>query len=49
LYNCRYVILIGAILINSDTDMGSFSSTQRFDVINLATKERVSWMDKMVI
>jgi hypothetical protein len=48
-YNCRYVILIGAVLINSDTDMGSFSSTQRFDIINLATKERVSWMDKMVI
>lgn len=39
-YNCRYVILMGAILINSDTDMGSFSTAKRFDVINLATNER---------
>ena len=39
-YNCRYVILMGAILINSDTDMGSFTSTKRFDIINLATNDR---------
>lgn len=39
-YNCRYVILMGAILINSDSDMGSFSTAKRFDVINLATNER---------
>lgn len=41
-YNCKYVILIGAILINSDTDMGSFTHAKRFDVIDLATKERRS-------
>lgn len=39
-YNCKYVILIGAVLINSDSDMGSFTQTRRFDVINLQTKER---------
>lgn len=39
-YNCRYVILMGAVLINSDSDMGSFTSTQRFDIIDLTTKER---------
>jgi Limiting CO2-inducible proteins B/C beta carbonyic anhydrases len=44
-YNCRYVILMGAVLINSDTDMGSYSSTKRFDCINLATKERTSFME----
>ncbi|WP_077921918.1 hypothetical protein [Spirosoma sp. 209] len=44
-YNCQYVILMGAILINSDTDMGSFSATRRFDVINLATKERTDLLD----
>ncbi len=38
-YNCKYVILIGAILINSDTDMGSFSSARRFDVIDLKTSK----------
>ena len=36
-YNCKYVILVGAILINSDSDMGSFSSAKRFDVIDLKT------------
>jgi hypothetical protein len=29
---CKHVIIIGAIHINSDPDMGSFSSVQRFDV-----------------
>lgn len=39
-YNCRYVILMGAILINSDSDMGSFNCARKFDVINLKTNER---------
>lgn len=39
-YNCKYVILLGSILINSDSDMGSFTQIRRFDVINLITKER---------
>lgn len=39
-YNCKYVILAGAILINSDTDMGSFTQIRRFDVIDLATNTR---------
>ncbi len=39
-YNCKYVILAGAVLINSDTDMGSFTQIRRFDVIDLATNTR---------
>jgi hypothetical protein len=39
-YNCRFVILMGAVLINSDTDMGSFTAARRFDVIDLCTMER---------
>ncbi|NJK82597.1 MAG: hypothetical protein HC912_01075 [Saprospiraceae bacterium] len=39
-YNCKYVILVGAILINSDSDMGSFTEVRRFDVIDLITKAR---------
>jgi len=39
-YNCKYVILMGAILINSDSDMGSFTTTRRFDVIDLQTNTR---------
>jgi hypothetical protein len=34
-YNCKYVILIGAILTNSDSDMGSYTEVKRFDVLDL--------------
>jgi len=46
-FNCRYVILMGAVLINSDSDMGSFTSTKRFDVIDPVTGERLDAMDKL--
>ena len=39
-YPCGYAILMGAILINSDSDMGSFISLKRFEIINLITGER---------
>ncbi|OIN57135.1 hypothetical protein [Arsenicibacter rosenii] len=45
-YNCRYVILIGAILINSDSDMGSYTSIKRFDVIDLASRERQQLVER---
>jgi len=45
-YNCKYIILMGAVLINSDSDMGSFTHNKRFDVIDLATKERKSLKDE---
>lgn len=44
-YNCEYILLMGAILINSDSDMGSYTSAKRFDVIKLPTRERKSLMD----
>jgi hypothetical protein len=44
-YPCRYLILMGAILINGDHDMGSFSSCKRFEVIDLETKERRSLLE----
>jgi hypothetical protein len=34
-YNCKYLILSGAILINSDSDLGSFSCSRRLDVVRL--------------
>lgn len=40
IYNCKYVILAGAILINSDSDMGSFTEIRRFEVLDLNTKSR---------
>ncbi len=45
-YNCKYVILMGAVLINSDSDMGSFTHNKCFDVINLATHKRQSLLEK---
>lgn len=44
-HNCKYIILVGAILINSDSGIGSFTATKRFDVINLETKERQSLLN----
>jgi Limiting CO2-inducible proteins B/C beta carbonyic anhydrases len=43
-YNCKYVILVGAVLINSDTDMGSFTASKRFDVIDLKTGKRNDYL-----
>lgn len=45
-YPCKYVILIGAVFINGDKDMGSFCSYKRFDYINLQTNETKSLMDQ---
>ena len=45
-YNCKYVILVGAILINSDSDMGSFTEIIRFDLIDLATKKRQNHIER---
>ena len=38
-YPCKYVILMGAILINGDHDMGSFTSTRRFEILDLETNQ----------
>jgi hypothetical protein len=38
-YNCKYVILLGVIHINGDSDLGSFASARRFDVIDLVAKK----------
>lgn len=46
-YKCKYVILVGAILINSDSDMGSFTEVRRFDVIDLTTKTRQNNIERL--
>ena len=46
-YKCKYVIPLGAILINSDSDMGSYTTTKRFDIIDLNTKERRKLLDQI--
>lgn len=47
-YNCKYVILIGAILINSDNDMGSFTQAKRFDVIDLQSKNKMNHLSILI-
>jgi hypothetical protein len=49
IYNCTYVVLVGAVLINSDVDMGSFTQTKRFDVIDLKSKQRTSYLNKYTL
>jgi hypothetical protein len=43
-YNCKYLILFGAIHINSDTDIGSFNETRKFEVVNLKTGVRTNYL-----
>jgi hypothetical protein len=45
-YNCKFVILVGAVLINSDSDMGSFTASRRFDVIDLQTGVRTDYLTR---
>ncbi|MNL57127.1 hypothetical protein D3C87_1806660 [compost metagenome] len=48
-YPCKYVVLIGAIFINGDKEMGSYCSYKKFDYINLETGKRKSLMKEYVI
>ncbi len=43
-YNCKYLILFGAIHINSDTDIGSFNLPRKFDVIDLKMNKRTNYL-----
>ncbi|SHG44217.1 hypothetical protein [Pedobacter caeni] len=47
-YACKYVILLGTIHINSDTDIGSFTSAKRFELIDLATNERQNLIQELL-
>lgn len=43
-YPCKYVLLVGAVFINGDKDMGAFCQYKKFDCLNLETGERKSLM-----
>ncbi len=43
-YPCRYLILMGAILINGEQNMGSFSDCKRFEVYDLETNEKKDFL-----
>jgi hypothetical protein len=46
-YHCRYIILMGAILINSDSDMGSFTQIKKFEILDLKKNTRTNSLDYM--
>ncbi|WP_338876860.1 hypothetical protein WBJ53_14500 [Spirosoma sp. SC4-14] len=46
--NCQYIILLGIILINGDSDVGSFNAIKRFDIIDLTTNERTSYLSDLL-
>lgn len=47
-YNCKYLILFGAIHINSDTDMGSFNEPRKFEIIDLKSGVRTNYLQKQI-
>jgi hypothetical protein len=46
-YHCRYVILMGSVLINSDSDIGSFTASRKLDVIDLQKGERTDRLSEV--
>ncbi len=46
IYNCKYLILFGAIHINSDTEIGSFNEARKFEVIDLKTTKRTNYLKR---
>lgn len=45
-YPCKYVLLVGAVFINGDKDMGSFCQYKKFDCLNLETGERKNMLNE---
>ncbi|MEK7725419.1 MAG: hypothetical protein AAB336_13785 [Acidobacteriota bacterium] len=45
-YPCKYLILMGGILINGDFDMGSFNDCRRFEIIDLETGKKSYLMEE---
>src|SRR5205085_629853 len=46
-YPCRYLVLMGGILINSDYDVGSFCSCRRLLCIDMRDGHRQDWMHQL--
>lgn len=47
-YPCRYVIPMGAILINADHDAGSYACLRRLSLIDSVTCESVDFLKKLL-
>lgn len=47
-YPCRYLVIMGGVLINSDHDVGSFCSLRRLICIDTAAGRRFDWLDEFL-
>ena len=47
-FPCRYLVIMGGVLINSDYDVGSFCSFRRLLCVDLATGKREDWLDELL-
>jgi hypothetical protein len=47
-YPCRHMILMGAIIINGDHDMGSFCEVKRLDFVDLEKKISKSFLNEFL-
>lgn len=48
-FKCPYVLLMGAVLINGDSDMGSCSAAKRFEQIDVSTGQRTDLMQYIAV
>ena len=48
-YPCRYLVIMGGVLINSDHDVGSFCSLRRLICIDTAAGRRADWLDEFLV
>lgn len=39
-YDCKYIILMGVIMVNGDSGLGSFNVPKRFELIDVSTKQK---------
>ncbi len=44
-FNCKNVLLMGAMRISSDSEMGSYTAARRFDVVNVHEKTKRNLID----
>ena len=47
-YPCRYLVIMGGVLINSDYDVGSFCFFRRLVRIDMTTGQREDWLDELL-
>jgi hypothetical protein len=47
-YPCRYLVIMGGVLINSDYDAGSFCSFRRLVCTDLTTGQREDWLEELL-